>query len=83
MAIRKKYNGRTDNASKQKMQQELQEMYQKEGYNPMGGCLPMLIQLPIIFALFYIVYNPLQYICGLSTDAIAALIQGKQLPRVC
>ena len=74
MAIRKKYNGRTDNASKQKMQQELQEMYQKEGYNPMGGCLPMLIQLPIIFALFYIVYNPLQYICGLSTDAIAALI---------
>ena len=74
MAIRKKYNGRTDPASKQKMQQELQEMYQKEGYNPMGGCLPMLIQFPIIIALFNIVYNPLKYICGLSTDAINALI---------
>ena len=74
MAIRKKYNGRTDNASKQKLQQELQEMYQKEGYNPMGGCLPMLIQFPIIIALFNIVYNPLKYICGLSTDTINALI---------
>ena len=73
MAIRKKYNGRTDNASKQKMQQELQEMYQKEGYNPMGGCLPMLIQLPIIFALLRIVYNPLKYICGLSDEAISAV----------
>ena len=74
MAIRKKYNGRTDNASKQKLQQELQEMYQKEGYNPMGGCLPMLIQFPIIIALFNIVYNPFKYICGLSTDTINALI---------
>ena len=73
MAIRKKYNGRTDNASKQKMQQELQEMYQKEGYNPMGGCLPMLIQLPIIFALLRIVYNPLKYICGLSDETISNL----------
>ena len=74
MAIRKKYNGRTDNASKQKMSMEIQEMYQKEGYNPMGGCLPMLIQFPIIIALFNIVYNPLRYICGLSEEAITALI---------
>ena len=74
MAIRKKYNGRTDNASKQKMSMEIQEMYQKEGYNPMGGCLPMLIQFPIIIALFNIVYNPLRYICGLSEESITALI---------
>ena len=74
MAIRKKYNGRTDNASKQKMSMEIQEMYQKEGYNPMGGCLPMLIQFPIIIALFNIVYNPLRYICGLPREAITALI---------
>ena len=74
MAIRKKYNGRTDNASKQKMSQEIQEMYQKEGYNPMGGCLPMLIQFPIIIALLNIVYNPLRYICGLPQEAITALI---------
>ena len=74
LAIRKKYNGRTDNASKQKMSMEIQEMYQQNGYNPMGGCLPMLIQFPIIIALLNIVYNPLRYICGLSEEAIEAVI---------
>ena len=65
MAIRKKYNGRDDQQSKQKMSLEIQEMYQKEGFNPMSGCLPMLIQLPIIIALYNIVMNPLKYICNL------------------
>ena len=46
MAIRKKYAGRDDQPTKQKMTQEIQELYQKEGYNPMGGCLPMHLPLP-------------------------------------
>ena len=71
MAIRKKYAGRDDNPTKQKMSQEIQELYQKEGYNPMGGCLPLLIQFPILIALYNIVIDPLKYICGLSQDAIA------------
>lgn len=71
MAIRKKYAGRDDKPTQQKMTQEIQTLYQKEGYNPMGGCLPLLIQFPIIIALYNIVLNPLRYICGLSTDAIA------------
>ena len=70
MAIRKKYQGRNDNVTKQKMQAEVQEMYQKEGYNPMSGCLQLLIQFPIIIALYNIVMNPLRYICNLSEDAI-------------
>ena len=70
-AIRKKYAGRDDKPTQQKMTQEIQELYQKEGYNPMGGCLPLLIQFPILIALYNIVINPLKYICGLSTDAIA------------
>ena len=70
MAIRKKYAGRDDNPTKQKMAQEIQELYQKEGYNPMGGCFPLLIQFPIIIALYNLVMNPLKYICGLSEDAI-------------
>jgi YidC/Oxa1 family membrane protein insertase len=71
MAIRKKYAGRDDKPTQQKMTQEIQTLYQKEGYNPMGGCLPLLIQFPIIIALYNIVLNPLRYICGLSADAIA------------
>ncbi len=73
LAIRKKYAGRNDQATQQKMSQEIQEMYQKEGYNMMGGCLPLLIQLPIIMILYNVVINPLQYVCGVSSEAISAL----------
>ena len=74
MAIRKKYAGREDQPTKQKMSMEIQEMYQKEGFNPMSGCLPLLIQFPIIIALYNIVLNPLRYICNLSTEAINGAI---------
>ena len=74
MAIRKKYAGREDQATKQKLQMEIQEFYQKEGYNPMGGCLPLLIQLPVIIVLYNVVINPLRYICQLSAEAIPNII---------
>ena len=75
MAIRKKYAGRDDQVTKQKMQEEIQELYQKEGYNPMGGCLPMLIQLPVLLILYNIVIDPLKYICGLSSEAVAQVVE--------
>ncbi len=71
MAIKKKYKGREDQDSKLKMQQEIQDMYKNEGYSPFGGCLPMLLQLPIIFALYAVMRAPLTYICGLK-DVISA-----------
>ena len=74
MAIRKKYAGREDNVTKQKVTQEIQELYQKEGYSPLSGCLPLLIQMPIMIALYYIVLNPLKYICGFSTNTINQLV---------
>ena len=73
-AIRKKYSGRTDRATQQKMQQEIQEMYQKEGYSPLSGCLPLLIQLPLIFILYAIVRYPIQYSSNF-TDAAKAQMQ--------
>ncbi|MBE6668224.1 MAG: membrane protein insertase YidC [Ruminococcaceae bacterium] len=73
MAIRKKYAGRDDQPTKQKMQTEIQELYQKEGFNPMGGCLPLLIQFPILIMLYNIVINPLKYVCGLSAGAISQI----------
>lgn len=73
MAIRNKYKGRTDQATQQKVQNEIMEMYQRENFNPMQGCLPLLIQLPIIMALYNVVINPLKYICQLSDEAIAAV----------
>ncbi len=81
MAIRRKYQGRNDQATQQKMAAELQEMYRAEGHNQFGGCLPMFIQLPILFALYEIIRNPLYYVCDftkaqveLITDAYQKLV---------
>ncbi len=73
MAIRNKYKGRTDQATQQKMTQEIQKMYQDEGFNPMSGCLPMFIQLPIILALYQIVIDPLRYVLGKAASLSTAL----------
>ncbi len=72
-AIRNKYKGRNDKATQQKMQSEIMELYQRENYNPMGGCLPLLIQMPILFALYNVVVSPLKYICGFSADVISGI----------
>ncbi len=72
-AIRKKYAGRNDAATQQKMQEETMEFYKRENFNPASGCLPMLIQLPVMFALYYVIMNPLRYITGLTTTQISEL----------
>jgi len=46
---------------KEMMNQKLSELYKEEKFNPMGGCLPMLIQMPIIFGLFALLQSPLQF----------------------
>lgn len=51
-AIQKKYANKKDNESLMKQQQEISALYQKYGTSPTGGCLPMLLQMPIIFALY-------------------------------
>ncbi len=73
MAIRNKYKGRDDNVTQQKCQQEIMELYQSEGYSPFGGCLPLLLQFPVIIALYNIIRNPLQYICGVTKSALTVV----------
>lgn len=70
MAIRNKYKGRNDQPTMQKMNNEIMELYQKEGYSPLGGCLPMIIQLVVVFILYGIVYNPLKYICNYTPEML-------------
>ena len=41
----------------QVLQQKMMELYQKEGANPMSGCLPMLIQMPILMGMYYTLYS--------------------------
>ncbi len=75
MAIRKKYAGRNDRATQTKMQEEIMKMYQEENFSPMSGCLPMLIQLPVLFALYGVIIKPLTYISSLGKDLSAKLIE--------
>ncbi len=60
--IKEKYKNKTDKESKQKETMEIQKLYQDNGVNPLAGCLPMLIQMPIFFALNQVVRNAYQYI---------------------
>ena len=75
MAIRKHYAGRNDQQTMQKVNQEIQELYQKENYNPMSGCLPLLLQLPIVFALYYVVIDPIFYVLGQAKTFSTAISQ--------
>lgn len=73
MAIRKKYAGRNDRATMQKMQNEILQLQQDAGYSPLAGCLPMLFQLILIFPIYQVAIRPLEFITGLSEKACIAL----------
>ncbi len=74
--LRDKYR---NDAKNPKYNEELQELYASEGYNPMSGCLPQLIQFPVIFGLWNVIRQPLSYICNFSDsnlyDAVKVLVE--------
>lgn len=65
-AIQKKYKNKKDQASMVKMNEETQEVYQKYGVSPTGSCLQMLIQMPILFAMYRVVYNIPAYVSSVK-----------------
>ena len=65
-AIAKKYKGKQDQASMQKQQLETQAVYDKYGATPTGGCLTTFIQLPIMFALYQVIYKIPAYISAIK-----------------
>lgn len=67
--IRKKYG-----KDQKRLQEETMNLYKEENYSPFGGCLPLVIQIPIIWALFTIIYQPLTYIVGLSQANIDKVV---------
>ena len=77
--IKAKYKGRTDRVTMQKQQTEIMELQQKEGYSPFSGCLPLLIQLPLIMLLYAVIQNPLSYIASYDMDTVSAVVQNSEL----
>ena len=68
--IRAKYRGRNDQVTMRKQQEEIMKLQQEEGYSPLAGCLPLLIQMPIIIFLYNVIRKPLSYIAGVSGDVV-------------
>ena len=59
--------------NQQRQQEAMQELYMKEGINPMSGCLWSMIPFPILIALYYIIRVPLRYFMSLSESVIAEI----------
>lgn len=60
---------------REKMNQELLKLYQQHNYNPASGCLPLLIQMPILISLYWVINQPLKYILNKTTEQIAKLAE--------
>ena len=78
--ISKKYKGKRDAESQRKMQQETQAVYEKYGSNPLSGCLPVLITLPIMFGLYRIVQSMPAYMPAIRSlyESIATPLMEQQ-----
>lgn len=75
--IQKKYQGKKDQNSQMKMNEETMAVYQKYGVSPMGSCLPLLIQMPIMFALYQVIYHIPGYI-GSVKNIFSGAVQAIQ-----
>lgn len=78
-AIQKKYANKKDNDSMMKQQAELNAVYQKYGTSPTGGCLPMLIQFPILPALYAVMAclpNYINEIQDMYNDGVVSYVIG-------
>lgn len=54
--IQKKYKGKKDSVSQQRQQEEMTALYKKHGTSPFASCMPLIIQMPILFSLFRVLY---------------------------
>ena len=58
----------------QRLQEEQQKLYQQEGVNPMGSCLPMFIQMFLLFGVIDVIYKPITHILNISKDVITKAV---------
>jgi len=65
-ALQRKYKN-----NQEKLNEEMMKLYQKENYNPMSGCLPMLISFPILFGMIDVIYKPITHIIRPGKELIA------------
>lgn len=74
-AVNKKYQGKKDQASMMAMQEETQAIYDKYGVSMTGSCVQLLIQMPLLFALYRVFLNVPAYVTSVK-DNFSALVSG-------
>lgn len=72
--LKKKYGD-----DRQRYSAEMQKLYQEENVSMSGGCLPMLIRLPIMLGVYQVVLKPLTFIMGIPSDLIAKAQQALEI----
>ena len=68
-AIQKKYGN-----NRERYNEEVQKLYTEEGFNPMAGCLPALLQFPFLFGIMDVVYKPIYHILRASSAVINEMV---------
>ena len=80
-AVQKKYRNKKDQASMMKQQEEIQQVYDKYGTSMMGGCLPLLVQMPLLLALYPVIYDIQGYVPAIK-DAPASVNRFLTIPNL-
>ncbi len=77
-AVQEKYKNKTDNASMMAQQTEMRAIYEKYGTSMTAGCLPLFLQMPIIFALYRIIMNIPAYVPSVKAvyESVSTAIGG-------
>ena len=70
-AIQKKHKG-----DRQKINEATMALYKEHGVNPLGGCLPLLMQFPILIALYYVIRFPTKYMGWAKGSALESVLSG-------
>jgi YidC/Oxa1 family membrane protein insertase len=68
--LQRKYKG-----NRQKLNEELMKLYKEHQVNPLGGCLPLLLQAPVFITLFYVLNSPLQTTAVLEETRAASVVE--------
>lgn len=82
--IQKKYKGKKDNDSMARMQAETKEVYSKYGTSQTGGCMQLLIQMPILFGLYEVIRSIPTYVPSVSEfyEKIAGVLSNNYITNV-
>lgn len=60
---------------KEKLNQEMMKVYQENNYNPASGCLPILLQMPILITLYWVIIQPIKFMLGKPIETVDKLVE--------